>query len=199
AWITRNAPVVESNASSEQTKVQEPSVSNSSQELRGQNTRGALKAKEAEELQKPWAHEVLPDAMAAMRLADAEVALLYSLRQGTFLKGSNGELKGDSLVELLRWLDYLARTFPGGRKQLRQLAEATHQAVSMSSAGNALSAEAFGKLLDNRGLDRIPAEAGHKPEAYWRKCRSYTCSLWTLFHVLSVSEAKSAAPETAGQ
>ncbi|CAL1141548.1 unnamed protein product, partial [Cladocopium goreaui] len=141
--------------------------------------------------------KVLQEAMPALHLADAEVAVLYSLRQGVFLQGESGTLQGPPLAELMSWLDYLGRVFPGGgHRPVAKLSDALHEAVA--SADDKLSVEAFEKLMDNRGLDRIPPEAGLKPNAFWRHCQGFTCGLWTLFHLLSQA-AKSTSSESAGE
>ncbi|CAE7392001.1 QSOX1 [Symbiodinium pilosum] len=143
--------------------------------------------------------EVLRDALPALHLVDAEVAILYSLSQGAFLKGSeDGKLTGDNLGELLRWLDFLGGRLPGsGQRDLKALAEKTREAISSSATGDALSVSDFQKLLAKHGLDRAPPEAGIKPDAYWRRCKGFTCGLWTLFHILS--QARGIQPEIAGQ
>ncbi|OLP98205.1 Sulfhydryl oxidase 1 [Symbiodinium microadriaticum] len=142
--------------------------------------------------------EVLRDALPALHLVDAEVAILYSLSQGAFLKGSaDGTLRGQSLEELQRWLDFLSRRLPGSsHRDLKALADKTREAVGLSETGDALAVSAFQQLLLKQGLDRAPPEAGSKPDAYWRRCKGFTCGLWTLFHVLSQAKGP---PETAGQ
>lgn len=45
---------------------------------------------------------VASHALPALHLVDAEVAALYSLRQGAFLRGEGGILSGAPLAELLR-------------------------------------------------------------------------------------------------
>ncbi|CAE7219791.1 QSOX1 [Symbiodinium sp. CCMP2592] len=141
---------------------------------------------------------VLRDALPALHLVDAEVAILYSLSQGAFLKGSaDGMLRGQSLEELQRWLDFLSRRLPGSsHRDLKALADKTREAVGLSETGDALAVSAFQELLLKQGLDRAPPEAGSKPDAYWRRCKGFTCGLWTLFHVLSQARGP---PETAGQ
>ncbi|CAE7353559.1 QSOX2 [Symbiodinium natans] len=142
--------------------------------------------------------EALSDALPALHLVDAEVAILYSLSQGAFLKGSpDGMLRGDSLVELQRWLDFLSRRLPGSsHRDLKSLADRTREALDDSPTGDALAVSAFQTILLKQGLDRAPPEAGVKPDAYWRRCKGFTCGLWTLFHVLSQAKGP---PDTAGQ
>lgn len=194
AWLQRNAPednVTLSEPAEETTK--EPKV----------GVRGAKQASTNSDsdsnrvLPRSGRSKVLQEAMPALHLADAEVAVLYSLRQGVFLQGESGTLQGPPLAELMSWLDYLGRVFPGGgHRPVAKLSDALHEAVA--SADDKLSVEAFEKLMDNRGLDRIPPEAGLKPNAFWRHCQGFTCGLWTLFHLLSQA-AKSTSSESAGE
>ncbi|CAE8631565.1 unnamed protein product, partial [Polarella glacialis] len=128
-----------------------------------------------------------------LHIIDAEVAVLYTLRQTTFLHsgevGGKIVISGEQLSELLAWLDFLARALPGkvGPRELSSLAQAVREAVAASPSGTELLKPVWAKLLDGRGLDRAPPEAGLKPDAFWRRCSTYTCGLWTLFHTLSQS------------
>ncbi|CAK9095531.1 unnamed protein product [Durusdinium trenchii] len=190
AWLRRNVPenvtqaeVVVEAVTKGSGPSDEPSMSSSA----GRGVRGAPQVDEIR--RDPPRSSVVQDAMPALHLADAEVAVLYSLRQGAFLRGEGGVLRGAPLVELLRWLDFLGRFFPGGgREHLRALADRIHEAVA--SAGDQLLVETFNEIMKTRGLDRIPPEAGLKPDAFWRHCHSFTCGLWSLFHMLSVAVAE---------
>lgn len=167
---------------------------------------------------------------AALRLVDAEVAVLVSLWQGAFLEAEAGQrLSGEPLRELLEWLDFLAVVLPGAAgEDLTVLArEARHAATmgaatldsedaqaggapsgaagagptvasasaigshhSASSSGPVLERSAWTQILQTHGLDKVPPQAGQHPEGYWRLCRTYTCGLWTVFHLVMVSVAE---------
>lgn len=129
-------------------------------------------------------------SVAALRLVDAEVALLVALRQGVFLPaGASQVLSGAPYEELLSWLDFLSVTMPGdaAHRDLTALARRTRAAASTSPDGPALARADWEKLLDEQGVDRAPPAAGKEPAAYWRLCTTFTCGLWTLFHLLTVS------------
>lgn len=140
---------------------------------------------------------VLQEVRSAKHMYDAEVALLYSMRQGVFLLGEVQDetaiLKGEPLAELQRWLDFVARSFPSkvARRDVSSLASSIRQAVAASSTGSSLDRAAFQRLLSVRGIDRVPPQAGINPNAYWRHCKNYTCGLWTLFHMLSQARSTS--------
>eukprot|EP00913_Durusdinium_trenchii_P029861 g27981.t1 len=185
AWLRRNVPenvtqaeVVVEAVTKGSGPSDEPSMSSSA----GRGVRGAPQVDEIR--RDPPRSSVVQDAMPALHLADAEVAVLYSLRQGAFLRGEGGVLRG--------WLDFLGRFFPGGgREHLRALADRIHEeSGAVASAGDQLLVETFNEIMKTRGLDRIPPEAGLKPDAFWRHCHSFTCGLWSLFHMLSVAVAE---------
>mmetsp|Transcript_120873 Transcript_120873/g.235339 ORF Transcript_120873/g.235339 Transcript_120873/m.235339 type:complete len:530 (+) Transcript_120873:79-1668(+) len=133
-----------------------------------------------------------PEA-AAMHLVDAEVAVLYSLRHGAFLaakqtvsSGSTMVLEGAVLLELRNWLVLLAALLPSinARRDILVLEELVSSAqASTAGLGHTLWIAA----LDKQGLDTLPPEAGVEPNPFWRSCKSYTCGLWTLFHILTVA------------
>jgi len=139
-------------------------------------------------------HGIAPDA-AALRLVDAEVALLYSLRQGAFLAatspaGQPSQLLGTALAELRAWLEFLAQVLPGRQacSDVRALAAVVGQA--QESAEGALLQDAWTQALDKQGIDSVPPQAGRDPTPYWRLCRTYSCGLWTLFHIITLAAAE---------
>eukprot|EP00927_Polykrikos_kofoidii_P031619 TRINITY_DN27169_c0_g1_i1.p1 TRINITY_DN27169_c0_g1~~TRINITY_DN27169_c0_g1_i1.p1 ORF type:complete len:394 (-),score=74.51 TRINITY_DN27169_c0_g1_i1:86-1267(-) len=114
-------------------------------------------------------------------------------------------LSGKVLNELLAWLDFLATVLPTdrARKELNLLAGDVRQATAPPSVSGtrggsvtagigtrSLSVGRWEQLLEGRGLDLVPAKAGRHPEAYWRLCRTYTCGLWVLFHLLTIAVAE---------
>jgi len=125
------------------------------------------------------------EASAKLRLADAEVALVYSLRQGTAL----APLRGETLVELVAWLRFLAQGFPSAKAQ-RVLQSWAKVASDAQEATGELRRQDWLEALEAQMLDMIPATAAKDPQSHWRLCATYTCGLWTLFHVLLVSAAK---------
>lgn len=145
---------------------------------------------------------------AALRLVDAEIAILSSLWQGAFLEAEAGQhLKGRPLHELMAWLDFLALVMPGAAgEDTAKLAVAARKAANLAPASGldtsmlissgattseaVLERSAWTQILQSHGLDRAPPQAGQHPEAYFRLCRTYTCGLWTLFHLVMVSVAE---------
>jgi len=133
-----------------------------------------------------------PSSVPLVRLVDAKVALMYSLRQGTFLQGEDTEsglvLRGAPLAELCLWLDFLSRVFPGNIAR-KDIAGLSHIACAAKYNGGGLTYKYWGSVLDQSSLGTIPPEAGAEPENYWRLCDNYACGLWTLFHLLTLAAA----------
>eukprot|EP00933_Yihiella_yeosuensis_P052268 TRINITY_DN50293_c0_g1_i1.p1 TRINITY_DN50293_c0_g1~~TRINITY_DN50293_c0_g1_i1.p1 ORF type:complete len:574 (-),score=88.47 TRINITY_DN50293_c0_g1_i1:148-1869(-) len=138
--------------------------------------------------------ESMHEAVPYQHLEDAEVAILYSLWQGTFTKAENGRITGDQLQELYRWLDFLARALPSRKASddLIDLSKATREASNSSGTAAYLETGAWFNLLEKRGLDSIPSQAGMQPAPHWKICSTYTCGLWSLFHILSQAPSLSA-------
>mmetsp|Transcript_43264 Transcript_43264/g.92577 ORF Transcript_43264/g.92577 Transcript_43264/m.92577 type:complete len:495 (-) Transcript_43264:41-1525(-) len=138
-----------------------------------------------------WHIRELPEH--EQRLWDAEVALLYSLSQGTMLKGINDNglllLQGEPLEELCRWTEHLAALFPSkvAREELTTLAGAVCVAGQGSTAR--LDRKLWNKLLDDVDFEDIPREAAVDPNPHFAICKSFTCGLWTLFHILTLAAA----------
>jgi len=130
-----------------------------------------------------------------LRLVDAEVALLYSLRQGTFLSAQNSEghpaqLQGVALTELRAWLEFLTAVLPS--RQACEDIRAITSVVARAQASDTgvLEQHAWSMALDGQGMDSVPPQAGRDPAPYWRLCRTYTCGLWALFHIITIAVAE---------
>jgi len=147
---------------------------------------------------KVWYEDV-----AHLHLMDAEVAILYSLHQGVPLAAQPLEeagadppddvIAGEALTELISWLDFLGQVFPNRqlREDVRTLAADIHQLID----DDGLRLSAWNKVIDGRGLGHAPAQAGKNPSPFWRLCKTYTCGLWTIFHIVTmvVAEGKPSA------
>eukprot|EP00931_Biecheleriopsis_adriatica_P000269 TRINITY_DN100295_c0_g1_i1.p1 TRINITY_DN100295_c0_g1~~TRINITY_DN100295_c0_g1_i1.p1 ORF type:complete len:493 (+),score=94.64 TRINITY_DN100295_c0_g1_i1:22-1500(+) len=129
-------------------------------------------------------------AGAISRLVDAEVAMMYALRQGVFLRARPKETGGEPVLgedlqqTLASWLEFLAKVFPSPQacKDLSHLAVI----VRRSSPGT-LSRESWFQILNAWSLDGLPPKVGMDPSPYWRHCKTYTCGLWTSFHIALAS------------
>lgn len=140
-------------------------------------------------LASPMARRGIVGSPASYHLIDAELALLYSFRQGVFLHAtSNGSstdgdrvLSGKALDELCAWLDFLADVLPNpdARAGVALLGDVARNA----RANGALEHSVWDVAIRARGLGGLPAKAGEDPTAYWRLCTTYTCGLWALFHL----------------
>ena len=137
---------------------------------------------------------------AALRLVDAEVAALYSLRQGAFLRaqveGDSVKLRGEPLRELCSWLEFLAASLPSRRASQDIGALAAAARVAERSPAAALLQRDWLDAMDGQGLDTVPPQAGREPSPYWRLCTTYTCGLWSLFHILTIAAAEKSAPRS---
>lgn len=141
--------------------------------------------------------EVASAPSAASRLIDAEVALVYALRQGTAVAAARtpaGDpedplaLTDEALKELVLWLSFLAEVLPSevARADVGALAN-TARAAQLGSG--VLPRAAWLEALDRRKVDVVVPEAGKDPAPYWHLCGTYTCGLWTLFHIVLASVA----------
>lgn len=132
-------------------------------------------------------------------LWDAEVALLYSLYQGVFLQGKVNNssadqfptLSGAALSELCRWTKFLSKALPtmASRSNTEVLWDIA--CYSEEKSGH-LTKESWLEVVDRvKGLDHVPHEAANDPEKHFLVCKTYTCGLWQLFHILTVSSVMS--------
>ncbi|CAK0846170.1 unnamed protein product [Prorocentrum cordatum] len=128
---------------------------------------GGLAAARAAPPLDAWVQGSAPakDDQAGLRLVDAEVAVLFSLRQGTFLKGEavagspvKAFIQGKVLDELCTWLEFLAAALPSVRASA-DLKAFLSVALAAQTCGG-LSAVAWSEVLDKRWLGRAPPEAG---------------------------------------
>eukprot|EP00929_Paragymnodinium_shiwhaense_P040003 TRINITY_DN20924_c0_g1_i1.p1 TRINITY_DN20924_c0_g1~~TRINITY_DN20924_c0_g1_i1.p1 ORF type:complete len:486 (-),score=54.09 TRINITY_DN20924_c0_g1_i1:328-1785(-) len=141
------------------------------------------------------------EALQQQKQNDALVALLFAFHQGVFLNaapvegeaGTNSTvLRGQALETHLEWLDYLAVSFPQERtrQDLHMLATDTRKAVDRSlqlqHGHGVLTGQVWEALIAQRSLGGVPPLAGKEPEKHLRSCATYTCGLWSLFHILSL-------------
>lgn len=142
--------------------------------------------------------DTLPTVVSSVHhLNDAEVGLLFSFRQSVFLQSEKKDIQGerktvlkqDTLKDLLLVLDYLAVAFPSAQARTDLGALAVDVRELVEAGDGHLEYDAWSQALNSRSLDGIPAEAGTDPGKFWRLCRTYTCSLWTLFHIIVATPA----------
>ncbi|XP_067893932.1 sulfhydryl oxidase 1 isoform X2 [Heterodontus francisci] len=122
-------------------------------------------------------------------MADLESALYYSLKVEV---GMHKELSGNTLAALKHFIAVLTKFFPGRPfvMKMLQITEAWLAKVGMAQ----ISYNAYLDVLSNK-QGRIGALL---PDGVnWVGCRGsrpqfrgYPCSLWTLFHLLTVQAAK---------
>jgi len=126
---------------------------------------------------------------AALHMIDAELALMYSLRQGTAIASKSGTLQGEVLEELVRWLEFLASVLPSSRarRSIDALAQVANDGLRKEGK---LEHTSWLAALDRRVIDQVPVHAATDPNPHWRLCGSYTCGLWVLFHIATVSAAR---------
>lgn len=145
-----------------------------------------------------------------LRVVDAEIAIMYTFRQGVFISSDVDDrgpiLKGAVLADFVTWLELLAALFPSAKA--RQDIQAVLAFVQKEKAKGGMRQDVWESWLDGHTLDRVPTAASKDPTGYWRICSTYTCGLWTLFHLLSVAIGelgprhgfqKSGAPITPGE
>lgn len=161
---------------------------------------------------------------ASLRLVDAEVAIVYSLRQGAFIAARDAPLpssptmataaaagslrgsgtaaaaavgassraptiSGEALSQLVAWLDLLAAVLPS-QKASQSLSTLAGVARSHQETNGFLDRDAWLKVVESRVIERVNPSAGEDPSPYWRLCQTYTCGLWTLFHLILVAVAE---------
>lgn len=162
--------------------------------------------------QYPQPHE--PEASqhtATLRFYDAMVALTYALHQGTALAAGETKanlfkknlqdndlsLGGEKLRELVEWLSFLSLVVPSeeAKERLAELAAVARQA---QARGGLLPRSVWIQALEERQIGVAPVEAGSDPSPYFKICTTYTCGLWTLFHLLTVSVSEFPSSNVAG-
>lgn len=148
---------------------------------------------------------------ATMRYYDALVALTYSLHQGTALAAADSQsnffkknitdsdlsLGGSKLKELVDWLTFLSEVLPSAeaRRRLGELMSVARKA--QQGPAGLLPRSDWIEALEAGGIDAVPVEAGDDPGPHFKICTTYTCGLWTLFHIITVSAAKRDASQAA--
>lgn len=125
------------------------------------------------------------------RLQDAGTALMFSLRHGLFLGTPVlNEERYDAAVE---WLDVVAGVFPfeGNRLKLAELLEQLKSKSAWTSAQwfETLDDWIIGLSEPNReGRPGVfPVSIFSHQDTEWEICISFTCGLWTMFHLLSAN------------
>jgi len=139
----------------------------------------------------------------SMHLIDAEVALIYSLHQGVSLaptepRGGEGSpaLVGSVLSDLRDWLELLSALFPRTR-----VTEDLSSMVEVADAGQRegfLNRSVFLSAIERTSVGGVPVDAAIDPSKHWRACRTYTCGLWTLFHILTIAVAERSSQPMSG-
>ncbi|XP_051866812.1 LOW QUALITY PROTEIN: sulfhydryl oxidase 1 [Pristis pectinata] len=122
-------------------------------------------------------------------MSDLESAIYYSLKMEV---GKHRELSGDTLMALKHFITVLTKFFPG-RPFIMKLLQITD--AWLTDVGTAsVSYNALLDVLDNK--NGTPG-AMIPDKVNWVGCqgsrpyfRGYPCSIWTLFHLLTVQAAK---------
>ena len=130
-------------------------------------------------------------------LSDAALAIRYGFEKGVFL--GRFELSSAELQALISWLDLLRRAFPSKARKW-QLDWFYKQIQDLTSTGSPLTSVQFDKLLLGWDFGKKFHESWN-----WNYCgpssskaeagSGYTCGLWLLFHILSVSVAQTPLPK----
>lgn len=118
-------------------------------------------------------------------MSDLESALHYSLRVEL---SSHTSISGDDLIALKKYINVLAKYFPG-RPSVKSALQAVDSWLQ-SQKGTEIKYSDFRDVLDNvvQTSDAVLPEG-----VQWVGCqgsqaryRGYPCAVWTLFHVLTV-------------
>eukprot|EP00929_Paragymnodinium_shiwhaense_P102869 TRINITY_DN6609_c0_g1_i1.p1 TRINITY_DN6609_c0_g1~~TRINITY_DN6609_c0_g1_i1.p1 ORF type:complete len:546 (+),score=76.24 TRINITY_DN6609_c0_g1_i1:76-1713(+) len=142
-----------------------------------------------------------PDDAGKLRFADADLAIALSFRLGVLPAMANSEksgklsLQGEKLAEFFRWLRYLAAVYPNSKlcQELENFLEAA--SAASNEEGGELTEHAMWALL-NAHIKAIDTKRTRFPvDEHSRICRTYSCVLWTLFHILTVAVASQPAPK----
>ncbi|KAJ8279655.1 hypothetical protein COCON_G00067210 [Conger conger] len=122
-------------------------------------------------------------------MADLESALHYSLRVEL---AAHPVISGDNLSSLKRYISVLAKYFPG-RPMVKNLLQSVNAWLT-ERGDSELLYSSLQDMLDNTG--QIP-DAVLPEGVKWVGCqgtqphfRGFPCSMWTLFHVLTVQAIK---------
>ncbi|XP_062919833.1 sulfhydryl oxidase 1 [Mobula hypostoma] len=122
-------------------------------------------------------------------MSDLESSLYYSLKMEVV---KHQELSGDTLMALKNFITVLTKFFPG-RPFIMKLLQITDTWLRDVGTGP-VSSRALMDVLNNK--NRIPGAVLPDKEN-WVGCqgsrphfRGYPCSVWTLFHLLTVQAAK---------
>ncbi|KAJ8376495.1 hypothetical protein SKAU_G00070750 [Synaphobranchus kaupii] len=127
-------------------------------------------------------------------MADLESALHYSLRVEL---AAHPIISGVDLISLKRFISVLAKYFPG-RPMVKNLLQSVDTWLT-ERGDSELLFSSLQDMLDNTGLiaDAILPEG-----VTWVGCqgtqahfRGYPCSMWTLFHVMTVQATKTPGTE----
>ncbi|CAM9355093.1 unnamed protein product [Ectocarpus sp. 12 AP-2014] len=128
-------------------------------------------------------------APCILRIEDAAVSVRFVLRNEVFTQGTS--LDEERMGALLSFLDLLATTFPGkmNRASFRSLATDLRQDPSLNDIARwdkRIGNFHIGSFAPGKGDNWPAANIERGTETY---VSHYTSGLWSLFHLLSVSEA----------
>lgn len=131
---------------------------------------------------------------ASQRLDDAEVTLLFSLRQDVTQVVDYGQtplaIVGDKLQQLADWLKLLSQLLP--RKTAREDLKALYDFVRSSiNKSEPVLLRDWNKKLDKTRISFAAPAAAGDALPFLRLCSTFTCGLWSLFHILTISAASS--------
>ncbi|CAI5734229.1 unnamed protein product [Peronospora destructor] len=120
------------------------------------------------------------------RLYDAGIAAMSTFQDGFFM-GAN-VLEGERYEVALMWVEALAASFPleANRHVLATLADTMKTGNHWNLADWKELLSRWKELANNKTFPpNLFASTEDKP---WAFCKTYTCGLWTLFHIMTANE-----------
>jgi hypothetical protein len=156
----------------------------------------------------PSTHTLAPTFVNSKESLKIEIAsaVRFGLESGVFLGYTI--LEGERLSALYTWLDLLRQSFPGDEERLKldQLYKKLEEEQNIE--GGKISSGSFDRMLKAwdfafypeifKDEDSLNQNTTWQPK--WTSCgrspNSYSCALWHLFHVLTVSSASGGASPT---
>eukprot|EP00510_Aplanochytrium_minuta_P004119 CAMPEP_0184005766 /NCGR_PEP_ID=MMETSP0954-20121128/254_1 /TAXON_ID=627963 /ORGANISM="Aplanochytrium sp, Strain PBS07" /LENGTH=463 /DNA_ID=CAMNT_0026284109 /DNA_START=345 /DNA_END=1737 /DNA_ORIENTATION=+ len=146
------------------------------------------------------------NVLKANLLNDITIAVRFALENDVFL--GRETMEGEALKALMDWLDVLKMSFPGDNERLLVgvLQHSVLALPSMKSSSQKISSKDWDSLLadwpfakSNKQWKACPVRKvkihDNVEKEYIRG--GYSCSLWLLFHTLSVSSITGGAPPLA--
>ncbi|CAH0493188.1 unnamed protein product [Peronospora farinosa] len=124
--------------------------------------------------------------MKYKRLYDAGIAAVSTFQDGFFM-GAN-VLEGERYEVALMWVEALAASFPlkKNRHVLATLADAMKTGNHWNLADWKELLSRWEEFASNKTFPvNLFASSEDKP---WAFCKTYTCGLWTLFHIMTANE-----------